>query len=144
MTLRIKRETGFEENHEINVVPFIDVMLVLLIIFMVAAPLATVSIQVNLPDSTATPSQKPQHPVYLTIKSDHTLVLDELPVTLQTLAAALDEKTKGNKQTRIYLRADKSIQYDALMDALDSLQAAGYSRIALVGAPEASCGNNCR
>lgn len=138
MAFRIRHEDDLDENHEINVVPFIDVMLVLLIIFMVAAPLATVDVKVNLPGSTAKQQPRPSKPVYLTIKADKSLVLDSTPVTLTTLAATLKRTTRGNTKTRIYLRADKSIDYDMLMRALNTLRAAGYVRIALVGLSKAS------
>src|ERR1700680_3107174 len=97
------------EVHEINVTPFIDVMLVLLIIFMVAAPLATVDIQVNLPASTAEPQQRPDKPLYLTVKYDLTLALGDDSVNRGLLRSTLDAAAKGDKETRIFLRADKTV-----------------------------------
>src|SRR5215831_12365517 len=93
-----------DEVHEINVTPFIDVMLVLLIIFMVAAPLATVDIHVNLPASTAEPQQRPDKPLYLTVKSDLTLTIGNDPVARDFLRGTLDAVAKGDKETRIFLR----------------------------------------
>lgn len=119
--------------HEINVTPFIDVMLVLLIIFMVAAPLATVDVKVDLPASTAQQTPKPDKPLYLTIKADHSLALADTPVTHEGLAAALDAQTHGDRNTRVFLRADKSVTYDAIMDAMNDLRSAGYLKVALVG-----------
>jgi biopolymer transport protein ExbD len=121
------------ENHEINVTPFIDVMLVLLIIFMVAAPLATVDVAVDLPASTATPSQKPDEPLYLTLKADLSLALGNDPVAREALASLLDRETQTNKDTRIFLRADKGVDYGEFMNVMNLLRDAGYLKIALVG-----------
>jgi biopolymer transport protein ExbD len=121
------------ENHEINVTPFIDVMLVLLIIFMVAAPLSTVDVKVDLPASTATPQPRPDKPVYFTVKSDLTLSLGNEDVAREGVAAALAKATEGNKDARIFLRADKSVDYGDLMEVMNLLRTAGYLKIALVG-----------
>jgi biopolymer transport protein ExbD len=123
----------FAEAHEINVTPFIDVMLVLLIIFMVAAPLATVDINVDLPASTATPQPRPTEPIFVTLKNDLTLAIGETPLARQQLASALDKSTKADKQTRIFLRADQTVPYGDLMDVMNLLRTAGYLKIALVG-----------
>ena len=133
MAAKLHHDDELVENHEINVTPFIDVMLVLLIIFMVAAPLATVDVKVDLPASTAQPQPKPDKPVYLTIKADHTLAVGNDPVTHETLGAALDRVTGGDKDSRIFLRADKSVDYETLMDGMNDLRAAGYLKVALVG-----------
>ena len=135
MAARI-RETidgDLEENHEINVTPFIDVILVLLIIFMVAAPLATVDVNVDLPGSTATPAPRPETPLFLTLKDDLTLAIGNDSLPRQAFAAVLDGKTKGDKQTRIFLRADKAVGYGELMEVMNLLRGAGYLKIALVG-----------
>jgi biopolymer transport protein ExbD len=121
------------ENHEINVTPFIDVMLVLLIIFMVAAPLATVDVAVDLPASTAQPQPRPDKPIFLTIKADHALALGDDPATKDNIGTLLDHASGGDKGQRIFLRADKTVDYDTLMDAMNDLRAAGYLKIALVG-----------
>ncbi|NML75984.1 TonB system transport protein ExbD [Rhizobium sp. S-51] len=121
------------ENHEINVTPFIDVMLVLLIIFMVAAPLATVDVSVDLPASTAKPAERPEEPVYVTLKEDMSLSLGNETVAREALAADLDSLTKGNKEARIFLRADKAVDYGAFMEVMNLLRDAGYLKIALVG-----------
>ena len=121
------------EAHEINVTPFIDVMLVLLIIFMVAAPLATVDVPVDLPSSTAKPEPRPQKPIFLTVKADHTLALGDAPVAQDALGAALDAASGGDKDDRIFLRADKTVEYGELMDVMNALRATGYLKVALVG-----------
>ena len=126
------------EAHEINVTPFIDVMLVLLIIFMVAAPLATVDIQVNLPASTAEPQQRPDKPLFLTVKSDLTLALGNNPVPREFLRVTLDAAAKGDKDTRIFLRADKAVPYGELMEVMNLLRTAGYLKVALVGLEKVS------
>ena len=122
-----------DENHEINVTPFIDVMLVLLIIFMVAAPLATVDVNVDLPASTAAPAPRPEKPLFLTVKEDLTLALGDDPVAREGLEAALDTWTEGDKEERIFLRADKVVDYGELMEVMNLLRAAGYLKIALLG-----------
>ncbi len=121
------------ENHEINVTPFIDVMLVLLIIFMVAAPLATVDVNVDLPASTAKPAERPDEPLYLTVKEDLSLNIGNDAVVREQLAASLDRMTEGNKDTRIFLRADKAVGYGQFMEVMNLLRDAGYLKIALVG-----------
>src|ERR1700741_3050750 len=90
-------DEDFTETHEINVTPFIDVILVLLIIFMVAAPLSTVDLPVDLPTSSATPQKKPDKPTYVSIKSDLTLAIGENPVTRTSLVASLDGLADMNK-----------------------------------------------
>ena len=121
------------ENHEINVTPFIDVMLVLLIIFMVAAPLATVDVAVDLPVSTAQPRPRPDKPIFLTIKADHTLALGEATIAADALSGALDTASGGDKEQRVFLRADKQVDYGMLMEIMNKLRGAGYLKVALVG-----------
>ena len=120
-------------NHEINVTPFIDVMLVLLIIFMVAAPLATVDLGVDLPASAVQPQPRPDQPVFVTLKPDLAVSVGEDVIVRDALAQTLDMATKGNKDERIYLRADKSVSYGELMNLMNLLRNAGYLKVALVG-----------
>src|ERR1700689_5578649 len=101
----IDLDDDFEEAHEINVTPFIDVMLVLLIIFMVAAPLSTVDLPVDLPTSTADPQKRPDKPTYLTIKSDLSLALGETAVKRQDLIGAVDAAVNNPKDHRIFFCA---------------------------------------
>jgi biopolymer transport protein ExbD len=112
-------------------------MLVLLIIFMVAAPLATVDIAVNLPASTAEPQPRPERPLYLTVKSDLTLALGDNRVSREFLGNTLDAAAKGDKDTRIFLRADKAVPYGEMMEVMNLLRGAGYLKVALVGLEKA-------
>lgn len=120
------------EASEINVTPFIDVMLVLLVIFMVTAPLTTVNVPVDLPSSTEKPAPRPENPVFLTVKADHALALGEDNVSAENLPQSLETATKGNKDERIFLRADKTVDYGTLMSVMDKLRSAGYLKVALV------------
>ena len=122
-----------DEVHEINVTPFIDVMLVLLIIFMVAAPLATVDISVDLPASTAAPQPRPDKPVFITVKPDLSLALGDDAVARETLGGALTQATAGDKETRIFLRADRTVAYGDLIEVMNLLRTAGFLKVALVG-----------
>ena len=134
MSLRLDHgDETLDEVHEINVTPFIDVILVLLIIFMIAAPLATVDISVNLPTANAEPTPRPDKPLFLTLKSDFSVSLDEQSINRTALATALDQATVGDKQQRVFLRADKSVPYGELMGLMNELRSAGYLHVALVG-----------
>jgi biopolymer transport protein ExbD len=133
----------FSEAHEINVTPFIDVMLVLLIIFMVAAPLSTVDLPVDLPTSSATPQKKPDKPTYVSIKPDLTLAIGEEAVKRADLVHSLDGLADMSKDKYVFLRADRSVPYGELMGVMEILRSGGYSRVKLVtlegvpGAPAA-------
>jgi biopolymer transport protein ExbD len=125
------------EISDINVTPFIDVILVLLIIFMVAAPLSTVDVAVDLPVSSAPPQPRPDKPIFLTLKADLTLTLGDEVVAREALAAALDERSQSNREQRVYVRADKSALYGELMKTMNLLRDAGYLKIGLVGEEDA-------
>jgi len=134
MAIRLDHGTDeLTEVHDINVVPFIDVMLVLLIIFMVAAPLATVDVPVDLPSSTAPQQQRPPKPVYLTLKADGSLAIGDTSVPRDALHGVLATATGGDKEQRIFLRGDRVVPYGTVMELMNDLRDAGYLKIALVG-----------
>ena len=108
-------------------------MLVLLIVFMVAAPLATVDTPVDLPQSNAVQLERPISPVFLTIFADGGLAVGSAGVDRNSFAEAVDQATGGDPEARIFLRADKSVSYDQLMHTINLLRSAGYTRIALMG-----------
>ena len=122
------------EVHEINVTPFIDVMLVLLIIFMVAAPLATVDVAVNLPASTAEPQPRPDKPIFLTRAARPDAGARRADGRPRGAWPRVSTRvTMGDKETRIFLRADQEVAYGALMEVMNLMRKAGYLKIALVG-----------
>ena len=133
MAARLDDGDDLAETHEINVTPFIDVMLVLLIIFMVAAPLATVDVPVDLPISTATRTPRPDKPLFLTLKEDLSVVVGEKTVPRTELGAALDAATSTDREQRVFVRAARKIEYGQLTDLMNDLRKAGYLKIALVG-----------
>jgi biopolymer transport protein ExbD len=125
-------DADFAETHEINVTPFIDVILVLLIIFMVAAPLATVDLPIDLPSSTATAQKKPDKPTYVSIKPDLALAIGETLVKRADLVRSLDAMADSSKDRFIFLRADRAVPYGELMEVLEMLRNGGYLKIKLV------------
>jgi biopolymer transport protein ExbD len=134
MSVRLDHgDESLDELHEINVTPFIDVMLVLLIIFMIAAPLATVDISVNLPAANAERTPRPDTPLFLTLKADLGVTVDNDAVARGALASALDTATGGDKTQRVFLRADRAVAYGDLMALMNELRDAGYLHVALVG-----------
>ncbi|MBL4620923.1 MAG: TonB system transport protein ExbD [Immundisolibacteraceae bacterium] len=126
-------ELDLAESHEINVTPFIDVMLVLLIIFMVAAPLATVDLPVDLPAVSAANQLDENQPVTVTLKKNRSIAVGDQLVQIDNLAALLNQATQQDVNQRIFLRADRQVAYGELMALMDRLRAAGYMKIALVG-----------
>ena len=122
-----------DQMSEINVTPFIDVMLVLLVVFMIAAPLSTVDVPVNLPASSAAPTDRPDDPLWLTLTVQGQLLLGGDPVDEAGLLAALDRASAGNRAAPVFLRADQSMPYGRLMGVLDALRSGGYLQVALVG-----------
>ena len=125
-------DDDFGETHDINVTPFIDVILVLLIIFMVAAPLSTVDLPIDLPSSTATPQKKPDKPTYVSIKADLGVAIGENPVKRVDLVRTLESSGDGGKDRFIFLRADRAVPYGEMMTILELLRAGGFTRIKLV------------
>ncbi|MCL7465308.1 TonB system transport protein ExbD [Phaeovulum sp. NW3] len=123
-------------NTDINITPFIDVMLVLLIIFMVAAPLSTVDVPVELPVATATPAPRPDAPVIVTVQSDLSLLVGDLPIALDALPMELDIATGLKRDTRIYISADRAVPYGEVMAVMNRMRGTGYLKIGLVGLEE--------
>ena len=132
MGARFESGDDLAETHEINVTPFIDVILVLLIIFMVAAPLSTVDLPIDLPSSTAVPQKKPDKPTYVTIKADLSLAIGETPVKRTDLVQTLDSTSEQGRERRLFLRADRAVPYGEMMDVLEILRLGGYLKVALV------------
>ena len=132
VTLKEPGDGDIGEISDINVTPFIDVMLVLLIIFMVAAPLSTVDVAVDLPVSNAQPQPRPDKPIFLTVKQDLSLALGNAEIARDTLQAALDRQTSNDRSERIFLRADGAVPYRELMAVMNLLRDAGYLKVALV------------
>lgn len=133
VTLKDPQDGDLAEVSDINVTPFIDVILVLLIIFMVAAPLSTVDVAVDLPVSNAQQQPRPDKPVFLTVKPDLTLALGNEDIPRSALQTALDQQTNNDRERRIFLRADGVVAYRELMRVMNLLRQAGYLKIALVG-----------
>ena len=133
MAGRADEGQDLEQLSEINMTPFIDVMLVLLIIFMVAAPLATVDIPVDLPAAAAKPQPRPDRPLFLTMGADLALHLGDGPVTRDGLGAALDAASGGDREARVFLRADRGVSYGEVVEVMNGLRQAGYLKVALVG-----------
>lgn len=141
MAVRLGSDGGdLAESAEINITPFIDVILVLLIIFMVAAPLSTVDVAVELPASSAPQQPRPEKPVFVSVKADLSVAVGEEIVARPALGGALDGATKANKDERIFLRADKGVPYGELMQVMNLLRAAGYLKVGLVGLEDTSAG----
>ncbi|MEQ6203763.1 TonB system transport protein ExbD [Sulfitobacter sp. HNIBRBA2951] len=134
--LRGDDDGDFSENSEINVTPFIDVMLVLLIIFMIAAPLSTVDIPVELPVAVADAPERPGDPVFVTITEDLSLSVGENATTADRLYIDIGIATLQNRDTRIYIRADKSVPYGEFMRVMNILRADGFLKVGLVGLDE--------
>ncbi len=133
-------DDDFGETHEINVTPFIDVILVLLIIFMVAAPLSTVDLPIELPTSTATPQKKPDKPTFVTIKADLGVAIGENMVKRVDLVSSLDAAGQPDKERLVFVRADRAVPYGDLMDVLEILRKGNYRMklVTLEGVPEAA------
>ncbi len=127
---------------EINVTPFVDVMLVLLIIFMVAAPLASVSVKLDLPRAVTHPTTSPPKPVYISIQRNGNMYIGDYPTTTADIADDLKRQigTRDPAKERIYIRADKNTQYGNFMDVMTMLQDNGFYSVALIGLDQATPG----
>lgn len=124
---------------EINVTPFIDVMLVLLIVFMVAAPLSTVDVPVTLPTSSAAPAERAAEPLWLTVTAEGAWSLGDEAVAREGLAVALEAASGGDRERAVLIRGDAALPYAEVMAVLDALRDAGWMKVALV-ATEAAGG----
>jgi|TARA_B110000967_G_C18776330_1_gene505752 biopolymer transport protein TolR len=120
---------------EINVTPFVDVMLVLLIIFMVTAPLLTVGVQVDLPESNADSLQSDNEPLELTISKDGNIYIQETEVKIKELIPKLIAITDNRLDTKIYVRGDEVINYGKVMRVLGELSGSGFTKVALITKP---------
>ena len=120
---------------EINVTPFVDVMLVLLIIFMVTAPLLTVGVQVDLPESNADSLQSDNEPLELTISKDGNIYIKETKINIKELIPKLIAITDNRLDTKIYVRGDEIINYGKVMRVLGELSGSGFSKVALITKP---------
>ncbi|PHR25344.1 MAG: TonB system transport protein ExbD [Hoeflea sp.] len=136
MAGKIADDDELSESHDINITPFIDVMLVLLIIFMIAAPLSTVDIPVELPVAVAEPPQRPLKPVFITIAEDLQLSVGETSTTFERLYIDVGIATMQKRDTRLYIRADKSVPYGEFIRVMNILRADGFLKIGLVGLDE--------
>lgn len=131
----VKRH-NYQQNAEMNITPFVDVMLVLLIIFMVAAPLATVDVPVDLPSNAAAPSAPPTDPIYVSVQAGGALFVQEEAVSLAGLPGLVSRFSANDLSTRVFLRGDQAVDYGTLMRVMNTLQKAGYTRISLVASEE--------
>ena len=129
---------SIQQNASINVTPFVDVMLVLLIIFMVAAPLAVPSVQIDLPPAIAPPAPNPPKPVYISIEKNGDLHIGDFKTTIESMPADLFKQIGKHDPTkeRIFIRADKESYYGDFMRVMNTLQDNGYYSVALVGMTE--------
>lgn len=132
---RASTSSRYRPMSEINVTPMVDVMLVLLIIFMVTAPLLTVGVAVDLPQSKAQPLGEERQPLSVTIDASGQVYLQDQEVELGRLVEQLRAIADVSKDTRIYVRGDKSIPYGAVMELIGTINAAGFNRVALVTEP---------
>ena len=134
MTFKLNRSRN-EPMSEINVTPFVDVMLVLLIIFMVTAPLLTVGVQVDLPESAADSLPDDQEPLTISVNAKGEIYIQEHLVTYQKMVPKLLAIAKNRTDTRIYVRGDKNINYGRVLEVMGTLSGAGFSKVALISEP---------
>ncbi len=126
------RSVRYRPMAEINVTPFVDVMLVLLVVFMVTAPLLTVGVPVDLPKTKAAVISNPDEPIVISIDSKNRVYIQETEVPLENLAARLGAITGANPETRIFVRGDRSIEYGRVMEVMGSVSEAGFKKVSLL------------
>ena len=132
------RRNAYRPMAEINVTPFIDVMLVLLIVFMVTAPLLSAGVQVDLPKSEAGPiSDKDSKPIEVTVENDGDIFIGETKVTSDELMVKLGAITGDDTERRIFIRADQGLSYGRVMEVLGAVNNGGYRKVALISEPAA-------
>ena len=134
MALKFNRSRN-EPMSETNVTPFVDVLLVPLIIFMVTAPVLTVGVQVDLPESAADSLPDDQEPLTISINSKGEIYIQEHQVTYQKMVPKLLAIAKNRTDTRIYVRGDKNINYGRVLEVMGTLSGAGFSKVALISEP---------
>ena len=125
----------YRQMSEINVTPFVDVMLVLLVIFMITAPLLSVGVPVDLPQTQAPPLTTPEEPLEITVRADGQVFLQETAIELETLVPRLVAITRNNPEARIYVRGDKAINYGRVLEVIGLVTGAGFTKLALISAP---------
>jgi biopolymer transport protein TolR len=125
---------GYRKNQfsDINVTPMVDVMLVLLIIFMVTAPMLTTGVTVDLPESSSSPVSGDDEPLSVSVKKDGSLFIQETPVSVEDLGVKLDAIAGQKKETRIFVRGDKDIDYGTMMKVVAAINSAGFLKVALL------------
>ncbi len=133
--VRIYKRRTYRPMSDINVTPFVDVMLVLLIVFMITAPLMTVGVPVDLPKSEAAPISEPEEPLVITLDLESRLFIQETEIDYASLVPRLNAITENRPDTRIYLRADRALPYGDVMAIMGRLSAAGFSKVALINEP---------
>ena len=126
------RRRTFQPMSEINVTPMVDVMLVLLVIFMVTAPLLTVGVQVDLPKTKASIIRGEDEPLAITVDREGQLFLQETKIELEGLLPRLTAITGNNPDVRIFVRGDAAVDYGRVMEVMGTINAAGYNKVALV------------
>jgi biopolymer transport protein TolR len=126
------RRRSYRPMSEINVTPMVDVMLVLLIIFMVAAPLLTVGVPVDLPKTNAATINDQDEPLVISIAKDGKLYLQDTEIPLDSLVPRLNAITNNKPDTRVYVRGDRAIDYGRVMEVMGTVSAAGFSKVALI------------
>ncbi|MEM6382070.1 MAG: protein TolR [Pseudomonadota bacterium] len=133
---RRRRRSRPRAMSEINVTPFVDVMLVLLIIFMVAAPLLVVGVPIDLPETSANQLESEEEPITVSITSDGVVFLQETEVSLEQLLSTLEAIASDGAETRIFVRGDRGTDYGTIMQVMARISGAGYTRLGLVTADE--------
>ena len=135
MAMQLGRGNGrnrYKPMAEINVTPMVDVMLVLLIVFMVAAPLLTVGVPVDLPKTSAAPITAPEKPLILTIDAQHKVYLQEMAIDPAEVIPRLQAITLNKPDTVIYVRGDKSVSYGEVLELMGNVVAAGFTKVSLI------------